>query len=137
MTPRGAQACLRGLLAASVLLLSGCIRRALTIQTEPPGARVYVNEEYKGTSPVTYDFMWYGWHRVRLEKDGYTQVEDRQLLRAPIYLWIPIDVVLELAPVPIRDQRTWRYVLTPPEELPTPRPPAASHEPVEGTNAAR
>ena len=84
---------------------------------------VYVNDVLKGTSPVTYDFLWYGWHRVILRKEGFERLEDRQQLRAPIYFWIPFDLAMELLPVPIRDQRTWSYTLQPAIQLPTPVPP--------------
>ena len=111
------------------------MHRSLTIRTEPPGATVYVNDQLKGESPITYDFLWYGWHRVTLRKEGFERVDDRRLLRAPGYLWIPFDLVMELLPFPIRDTRTWSYTLSPITELPTPRPPeliGATSEPEEG-----
>ncbi|MBI3996941.1 MAG: PEGA domain-containing protein [Candidatus Omnitrophica bacterium] len=108
------------------MLISGCIRRSLTIRTDPARALVYVNDELKGKSPVTYDFMWYGWHRVMIRKDGYARVDDRKLLTAPVYLWIPLDLVMELLPFPIRDRRTWSYTLAPTPTLPTPVPPAVT-----------
>ena len=111
------------MLLVAVLGVPGCVRRSLTIRTEPPGALVYVNDQLKGPSPVTYDFMWYGWHRVMLRKEGYERVEDRRLLRAPVYLWIPFDLVTELLPLPIRDARTWAYELQPTTILPVPIPP--------------
>jgi hypothetical protein len=111
------------------LLVTGCIHRSLTIKTDPPGAMVYVNDQLKGESPITYDFSWYGWHRLILRKDGYERLDDRKLLRAPVWLWIPFDLVMELLPVPIRDERTWAYTLTPTTELPTPGPPATASGP--------
>jgi hypothetical protein len=72
---------------------------------------------------VTYDFMWYGWHRVMLRKEGFERIEDRKLLRTPAYLWIPFDLVTELLPIPIRDVRVWSYELQPTVILPTPVPP--------------
>jgi len=106
-----------------LLILSGCVRRSLTIRTEPPGALVYVNDQLKGKSPVTYDFEWYGWHRFSIRKDGYERLDDNRLLRCPPYLWIPFDLAMELMPFPVRDQRTWSYTLTLALELPTPVPP--------------
>jgi hypothetical protein len=106
-----------------LVLLSGCVRRSLMIRTEPPGAFVYVNDHLKGETPVSYDFGWYGWHRVILRKDGYERLEDRKLLRAPPYLWIPLDLVMELLPFEIRDARTWSYALIPTQTLAEPIPP--------------
>ena len=85
---------------------------------------VYVNDQLKGASPVTYDFLWYGWHRLTLRKEGFERLEDRRLLAAPIYLWMPFDLAMELLPFPVHDDRTWSYTLTPVVELPTPQPPA-------------
>ena len=120
-TVRSVTLCL--VLSASGLVLTGCLRRSLTIRTNPPGALVYINDQLKGTSPLTYDFMWYGWHRVTLRKDGYVRLDDRKMLRAPLYLWIPIDLAMELLPFPVRDTRTWSYTLTPAPSVPTPAPP--------------
>ena len=120
--PRQAWVCCL-LSAVCCLFLAGCVRRALTIRTNPPGALVYVNDELKGQSPVTYDFLWYGWHRLTLRKDGFERVDDRQQLRCPVYLWIPFDLAMELMPFQIRDRRTWSYALTPLPTLPSPVPP--------------
>lgn len=131
-------ACSLWLVACSFLVLtSGCVRRSLTIRTDPPGAMIYVNDELKGTSPVTYDFTWYGWYRVIARKDGYQRLDDRKLLRAPVHLWIPFDLVMELLPVSIRDQREWTYALTPAERVPVPVPPpvAAPNTPTDAPAA--
>jgi len=93
---------------------------------------VSINDVLKGPSPVTYDFMWYGWHRVMIRKEGFERVEDRKQLRAPIYLWIPFDLAIELLPFPIRDTRVWAYTLTPTQMPPTPlRPLTTTTLPVE------
>jgi hypothetical protein len=110
----------------AALFVTGCVRRSLTIRTDPPGALVYVNDQLKGKSPVTYDFMWYGWHRVMIRKEGYERLEDRRLLRSPFYLWIPLDLAAELLPIPIRDRRAWSYELHPTAVLPAPAPPDVS-----------
>ena len=106
-----------------LLVLTGCVRRSLTIRTDPPGALVYVNDELKGKSPVTYDFVWYGWRRVMVRKEGFERVEDRKFLRSPVYLWIPLDLVMELLPFPIRDERAWQYTLSPAAVPAVPTPP--------------
>ena len=107
----------------TAMLMAGCVRRSLTIRTDPPGASVFVNDISRGVTPVTYDFAWYGWHRVILQKSGYERLDDRRMIRAPIYLWIPIDLAMEILPFPVRDRRTWNYTLTPLEEPPAPQPP--------------
>lgn len=105
------------------LLISGCVTHSLTITSDPPGAKVYVNDALKGETPVEYDFEWYGSYRLTLRKDGYQRLDDRKRLRAPSYLWIPFDLVMELLPLRIRDRQTWSYTLAPTPVLPTPTPP--------------
>ena len=130
-------------LSAYCLVLTvttGCVRRTLTIQSDPPGAKVYLNDQLKGDTPVSFDPVWYGWYRVMLRKDGYQRLDDRRQLRAPFYLWIPFDFVMEILPVPIPHKRTWTYTLTPMEALPTPKPPAVGSAPAptpESDDAAR
>ena len=110
-------------LVTCLLFLPGCVTRSLTIKSEPPGALVYMDDQLKGQSPLSYDFLWYGWHRVTLRKAGYERLDDHKLLRSPVYLWIPFDLVMELAPFRVRDTRTWAYALTPSPAMPTPVPP--------------
>ena len=127
-------------MVCGLLLTTGCVRRTLTIQSDPPGAKVYLNDQLKGDTPVSFDPVWYGWYRVMLRKDGYQRLDDRRQLRAPFYLWIPFDFVMEILPVPIPHKRTWTYTLTPMEALPTPKPPAVGSAPAptpESDDAAR
>lgn len=126
-------------LGAVCCVLSGCIHRSLTVLTEPPGAKVYINDELKGDTPVSYDFTWYGWYRLTLRKDGFDRVDDHRFVKAPMYFWIPFDLVMELVPLTIRDARTWSYTLTKSAELPTPAPPktlSPEQEPVAAAPAA-
>jgi len=93
-----------------------------------------MNDALLGTTPHTYDFTWYGARRVMLRKEGYEQLEERLLLRAPWYFWIPLDLAMELWPFPVRDVRETSYRLLPKRSLPEPQPPSpipeASTEPV-------
>jgi len=111
------------LTAYCLLLTTGCIRRNLTIRTEPPGATLIVNDETLGTTPHAWDFQWYGWYRITLLKDGYERLDDRMQLKAPIYFWIPLDLVMEVLPFPVRDDRALLYELKPKTGLPEPSPP--------------
>lgn len=112
------------LLAVCCLLVTGCIKRNLIIRSEPPGADLLVNDKALGTTPHSYDFEWYGWHRVTLTKAGYERLEERVLINAPLYLWIPLDLLMELLPVPIHDHKTLTYQLRPKQPLPAPTPPS-------------
>lgn len=109
----------------SGLLVAGCLHRQLTIESKPAGAEVAVNDERLGKTPFTYDFMWYGWYRIRLTKPGYERLDDHVQLKAPWHLWIPLDLAAELMPFTIRDDRRLSYALSPLTPLPEPKPPVA------------
>ncbi len=114
------------LLTAHCSLLTGCVRRQLTIRSEPPGAEVLLNDERIGTTPFTYDFEWYGWHRITLTKDGYERLDDHVNLKAPPSLWIPFDLAAELLPMTVRDDREFSYHLAPATPIPEPASPEGS-----------
>ena len=64
--PRGGR---RGLTRASARLLvlatiSGCAHRTLTIESEPPGARVILNRKEVGRTPVTRSFRYGGINEI-------------------------------------------------------------------------
>ncbi len=69
---------MRSLLAAMLIpsLIFGCASKTILI-TDPPGANVYVNEEYYGKSPAEYsDKRIVGARtQVRFELDGYRTKE--------------------------------------------------------------
>lgn len=111
------------LMAVVCSLMTGCIYRKLTIKTDPPGALVYLNDRLIGETPVAHHFVWYGWYRVTVRKSGYERIEDRRKLKAPFYLWLPFDLVMEVMPFPVTDAHTWSYILNPVSEsapIPTP-----------------
>ncbi|MBI2884992.1 MAG: PEGA domain-containing protein [Candidatus Omnitrophica bacterium] len=113
------------LCAVCCLLITGCLHRSLTIKSNPPGAVIFVNDhKMQGVTPYTYDFEWYGWHRIALVKDGYERTDDLTLLKAPPYMWIPFDLVMEVVPFQVRDNRVLSYQLAPTPELNVPKPPA-------------
>ena len=55
---------------AGLLGLCGCVERELTINTNPSGAVVLLNDEEIGVSPVTVPFNWYGDYNVTIRKQG-------------------------------------------------------------------
>ncbi|MFA6127562.1 MAG: PEGA domain-containing protein [Bacteroidales bacterium] len=60
------------LAAASIILLSSCTSMT-QIQTVPPGAKIYINDEFCGETPYTMtDTKIIGSNSaIRLEKNGY------------------------------------------------------------------
>ena len=98
----------------------GCVRRRMTVRTNPPGALVYVDDYEIGTTPVSHDFTYYGTRKVRLVKDGYETLTVMQSIPFPWYQIPPLDFITDnFIPGEIRDQRTLQYQLTPQMIVPT------------------
>lgn len=109
------------MLAVLVLFgsLCGCVRRRLTIRSNPPGAHVYIDNYEIGSTPVSHNFIYYGERKIRLVKDGYETLTVKQCIPMPWYQIPPLDFVSEnIIPGEIRDHRTITYQLTPQCEVP-------------------
>ena len=108
---RGKLICLTvGLMA--VLLFSGCVEHQLTINTEPAGALVVLNDEEIGTSPVTVGFEWYGDYNVRINKEGFETLKTHRMLKGPWYDKFPFDFFAQiLNPKRIVDSYEWTFEL--------------------------
>ncbi|MBN2133331.1 MAG: PEGA domain-containing protein [Sedimentisphaerales bacterium] len=103
----------------AALLPGGCVERKLTINTEPQGALVTLNDEQIGVSPVTVPFKWYGNYGVRLTKDGYETLDTARELKPPLHDFPPFDFVAQiLYPGRIVDSYEWTFELQP-REYPT------------------
>ncbi len=99
-------------LGFAMIFLAGCVERRLTINTEPQGARVILNDQEIGVSPVTVSFNWYGDYWVRLSKDGYEALDTHRRLKAPLHDYFPFDFVAEaLYPGRIVDAYEWTFAL--------------------------
>ena len=116
---RGDRVIHRFVLLAGIALVSvGCVRRTVTINTDPQGARVLLNDEEVGTSPVSVDFTWYGDYDVVLRKEGYATTKTNQRIDAPWYQVPPMDFFAEaLVPFEIHDQREVTFILEPSETI--------------------
>lgn len=105
------------------LLLAGCVERKLTINTDPQGALVLLNDEEIGTSPVTVSFEWYGDYWVRISKEGYETLNTHRPLKGPWYDSFPFDFFAQIiSPDRTVDSYEWMFELEPkkqisPEEL--------------------
>jgi len=99
-------------LLASGLFLTGCVERKLTINTEPQGAIVTLNDEEIGTSPVTVGFQWYGDYNVSISKPGYETLKTNRELKAPLHDKFPVDFIAQcLNPKRIVDTYDWTFTL--------------------------
>jgi hypothetical protein len=109
-------------LAALALLLAcetGCVRRRMTVRSNPPGAKVYVDDIEIGTTPVSTNFTYYASRKITLMKDGYrTETTYHRVL--PTWYELPgVDFFSEnLYPRELRDERVVDFQLVPQENVP-------------------
>jgi hypothetical protein len=107
---------MRSIVALAVLaaFVPGCIRRTMTINTAPQGARVTLNDQEIGTSPVKIDFTWYGDYSVLLQKPGYKTLQTHRIVPAPWYETPGVDFVTEvLWPFQVNDHHELNFELDP------------------------
>jgi hypothetical protein len=98
---------------------SGCVRRRLTVRTNPPGAVVFVDDQEIGTTPCSASYVYYGTRKITVMKDGYRTETSYQRFSPPWYQIPPLDFVTEnLVPREIRDEKTIDVQLMPEEIVP-------------------
>ena len=96
----------------AAVILGGCVERKLTINTEPQGALVMLNDEEIGESPVTVNFNWYGDYWVRIRKEGYETLDTHRELKGPWYDDFPFDFFAQIiSPKRIVDPYEWTFTL--------------------------
>ena len=100
--------CFIGLL---LIASSGCVRRTLTVTTDPPGAMLFLNNVEVGRTPFERDFIYYGTYDVVLRKEGYDTLKTRGKVIAPWWQWVPIDLLAEF--LPLHDRQNLTYTLHP------------------------
>lgn len=107
-----------GLFLGLSLFLGGCIRSRVIVTSDPVGADVTMNNEPRGKTPVEIPFAWYWYYNFELRKEGYEPVAVQERFRAPVYFWMPFDVVAEALPFPLYDTKRRHYVMVvrPPQE---------------------
>ena len=91
----------------------GCLRTRAYIVTEPPGAKVTVNDQIVGYAPVEMNVNWYWFYDFEVEKSGYQDLYHQQKFNPPAYAWFPFDLVVCALPVPILDKRDVVLKMTP------------------------
>jgi len=93
-----------GLLAMG--LLGACAaQRTIEVTSVPPGARVRLDDEIVGTTPIVLPFTYYGTRRVTLYLDGYRTHSQQVEIKSPWYGHFPFDLLSEVVfPVGWKDR---------------------------------
>lgn len=104
-----------------LLGLSGCVERALVITSEPSGADITVNQQWKGKTPYILPFKHYGVYDIWIEHPGFEEngkmvkfypLHVGEPIKAPGYQYTGVDFVTEvLLPTTLRDQHNLHYIL--------------------------
>lgn len=96
------------LLLVLVMMQVGCVRRRMTIRTNPPGAQVFVDDQEIGTTPCSTQFIYYGTRKITLVKGGYKTQTFYQKFNPPWYQFPGLDFISEN--LIVRELRDERYV---------------------------
>ena len=100
---------------ACALAVAGCysqVQRTITIESDPPGALCWLNDNEVGRTPLTVPFTWYGTYGVRLELPGYEPLLTKAKVSAPPYEWIPLDLAFEtVVPGVHYDTHAYKFIM--------------------------
>jgi hypothetical protein len=107
---RLAQLVMIALLAACC---TGCVRRVIDITSDPPGARVWVNDREAGRTPCSIEFTHYGRYDVRLRREGYEPVVGFGDADAPVWDFVGADLVSEVLPARLESRVQWHFTMIP------------------------
>lgn len=100
--------------------LTACVRSKVMVTSEPPEATVTMNGVELGETPVEQPFTWYWYYDFIATKEGYETTGLRERFRTPIYLFPPLDLLMEMMPFYVIDRREVHIVLPRLEERPEP-----------------
>ena len=98
-----------------VMAFSGCIRKRMTVRSNPPGANVYIDKQpIAGQTPVSTNFTYYGTRSIEIVRDGYRTERFLRKFNPPWYAIPPLDFFSEtLWPFEKHDERIIDVQLTP------------------------
>ena len=103
-------------LAVAIAIVSetGCVRRRLTVRTNPPGAMVHIDKQPIGLTPVSTSFIFWGKRDFEVSRDGYRTERFLRKFSPPWYEIPPLDFFSEtLWPFEKRDEHIVDLQLTP------------------------
>ena len=114
------QTLLLAFLLGVVIVNVGCVRRRMTIRSNPPGAMVYVDDQQIGQTPVSTAFTYYGTRKITLVRDGFETTTIKHTFESPWYQVPPLDFFSENLTVrESRDERILGFTLVPQQMVPS------------------
>jgi hypothetical protein len=94
------------------ILLAGCVKRIVTLETNPAQAEVYLNYKKVGTTPCQVEFSDYGTHYIEIVKTGYENIRQPLKLKAPLYEFFPLNFICEvIVPWELKDEHHFSFDL--------------------------
>jgi PEGA domain len=111
------------MLIASIVLslsLTGCVERRIRVTSSPAGARVWINDQQVGTTPLETRFTFYGGYDVRVELEGYNTVNELRQAKAPLYEYPGPDLIATALPIKFKPMIEWHFELEQVEEAADP-----------------
>lgn len=87
----------------------GCVKRTISITSQPQGGLVWVNEREVGRTPVSIDYLYYGEYDVRIEKDGQEPIMESRWPKRPLWDAPGIDLVAEMVPLRFEANTVWHF----------------------------
>lgn len=98
----------------SLLLLTGCTDRLISLRTEPPDAVAYLDGKEVGHTPCEVPFTWYGDRELVLQKEGFRTKSQILEISAPWWQWPILDVLTDVVlPFLFTDRHEFTIVLEP------------------------
>ena len=73
----------------------GCVKRTISITSDPGGALVWVNDREVGRTPLEIEFLYYGEYDVRVERDGQEPIMTTRWANAPSWDVPVVDLAVE------------------------------------------
>lgn len=103
--------CVAVSLVVAAVALGGCVKREMTITSDPPGALVFISDKEIGRTPVVQEFLWYGDYEIALRLKGRQTLHTHRQIDAPWYEIIPLDLLSAVVPWTYHDKRYLHFEL--------------------------
>lgn len=100
--------------AAATLLAAGCVERRFVLESNVPGAQIFVNDAAVGPSPADARWDYAGKYKFKVVAPGYEPLTDVRRVGAKWYDYPPLDFFVEtIWPFHIEDVRRFTFDLQP------------------------